>query len=101
MTERGGKRLKARRTTSQTIALGILLVDGAATFVVLGICVLAVCYRFDGALPYLTALIGALQAVTAVVLRAYFKKSEKENSVGGIVYDMAVRSASGSDVGDL
>ena len=95
-----GKREK-KRTTSQTIALGILLVDGAATFAVLGICVLAVFLRFEGALPYLTALIGALQAVTAVVLSAYFKKSGAENSAGGIVYDMAMRAASGSDCGDL
>lgn len=96
-----GRRLKRRRTTSQIIALGILLVDGAATFAVLGICVLAVFLMFDGALPYLTALIGALQAVTAVVLAAYFKKSEKENCAGGIVYDMAVRGVSESDTGDL
>ena len=96
-----GRRLKQGRTTSQIIALGILLVDGAATFVVLGICVLAVWLRFDGALPYLTALIGALQAVTGVVLAAYFKKSGKENCAGGIVYDMAVRSVSESDTGDL
>ena len=44
---------------------------------------------FDGALPYLTALIGALQAVTAVVLSAYYKKSTTENCKGGIVYDAA------------
>ena len=98
----GGKRLQKKRTTSQIIALGILLIDGAATFAVLAICSLAIVCQYTGALPYLTALIGALQAVTGVVLERYFKKSGKENSSGGIVYDMAMKAAvSDSDTGDL
>ena len=51
---------------------------------------------FEGALPYLTTLIGALQAVTGVVLGAYFNKSKAENTKGGIVYDTAL-GASNSD----
>ena len=39
---------------------------------------------------YLTTLIGALQAVTGVVLGAYFNKSKAENTKGGIVYDAAM-----------
>ena len=45
---------------------------------------------FTGSLPYLTALIGAMQAATAVVLTAYFGKSRAENTRGGIVYDAAL-----------
>lgn len=44
---------------------------------------------FTGSLPYLTALIGALQASTAVVLTAYYNKSKAENVKGGITYDYA------------
>jgi len=43
-------------------------------------------------LPYLTALIAALQAATALVLGAYFKKLSTENSKGGITYDSAAAS---------
>ena len=89
-----GKRLDKPRkkawTTSKIIALGVLLMDAVATLAVLAICGLAIVRRFEGALPYLTTLIGALQAVTGVVLGAYFNKSKAENTKGGIVYDTAL-----------
>ena len=78
-----------KKTTSQKIALSVLIVDAVATFAVLALCYFAIRNGFDGALPYLTTLIGALQAVTAVVLSAYYKKSTMENCKGGIVYDAA------------
>lgn len=84
-----GRRSK-RPSTSHIIAIGVLMVDAAATFAVLALCALAILRRFDGALPYLTTLIGALQAVTGVVLTAYFGKSKAENMKGGIVYDAAL-----------
>ena len=84
-----GRRSK-RPSTSHIIAIGVLLVDAAATFAVLALCALAILRNYAGALPYLTTLIGALQAVTGVVLAAYFNKSKAENTKGGIVYDTAL-----------
>ena len=84
-----GRRSK-RPSTSHIIAIGVLMVDAAATFAVLALCALAILRDYDGALPYLTTLIGALQAVTGVVLGAYFNKSKAENTKGGIVYDTAL-----------
>ena len=84
---------EARRkawTTSKVIAIGVLIMDAVATLAVLALCGLAIVRRFEGALPYLTTLIGALQAVTGVVLGAYFNKSKAENTKGGIVYDTAL-----------
>ena len=81
-----GRRSK-RQSTSHIIAIGVLIVDAAATFAVLALCALAILRNYAGALPYLTTLIGALQAVTGVVLGAYFNKSKAENTKGGIVYD--------------
>lgn len=89
-----GKRVDKPRkkawTTSKVIAIGVLIMDAVATLAVLALCGLAIVRRFDGALPYLTTLIGALQAVTGVVLGAYFNKSKAENTKGGIVYDTAL-----------
>ena len=83
--------MKQRRwTASKIIAVGILLVDGAATMAVLALCGLAIWRDFTGALPYLTTLIGALQAATGYVLGHYFRKSAQENTKGGIVYDTAL-----------
>ena len=84
-----GRRSK-RPSTSHIIAIGVLLVDAAATFAVLALCALAILRDYAGALPYLTTLIGALQAVTDVALGAYFNKSKAENTKGGIVYDTAL-----------
>ena len=85
-------------TTSQKIALGVLVVDALSAFSVLGLCALSIVKGFDGALPYLTTLIGALQAVTGVVLSAYYKKSALENTKGGIVYDKAMKESEGEIV---
>lgn len=81
---------KPKKTTSQSIAKAVLAVDAIATFAVLALCALAILRDFAGALPYLTTLIGAMQAVTGVVLTAYYKKSTIENSKGGIIYDSAL-----------
>ena len=87
-----GKRPEKPRgpSTSHVIVIGVLLMDAVATLAVLALCGLAIVRRFDGALPYLTTLIGALQVVTGVVLGAYFNKSKAENTKGGIVYDTAL-----------
>ncbi len=81
---------RKRWTTSKVISIGVLIMDAMATLAVLALCGLAILSRFEGALPYLTTLIGALQAVTGVVLTAYFGKSKAENTKGGIVYDTAM-----------
>ena len=96
-----GKRLdkpqKKAWATSKVIAIGVLLMDAVATLAVLALCGLAIVRQFQGALPYLTTLIGALQAVTGVVLGAYFNKSKAENTKGGIVYDAALGNMPDSD----
>lgn len=74
-------------TMSRLIALCILATDACATGWVLYFCYLAVRLDFTGSMPYLTTLIGAMQAATAVVLAAYYGKSRAENTRGGIVYD--------------
>lgn len=89
-----GKRMDKPRkkawTISKVIAIGVLVMDAVATLAVLALCGLAIVRQFQGALPYLTTLIGALQAVTGVVLGSYFNKSKAENTKGGIVYDTAL-----------
>ena len=85
--QKAGKR---RLSASKLIALAVLLVDGSATYIVLYLCWLSIVRDYAGALPYLTTLIGALQAVTGVVLTAYYHKAKAENTKGGITYDAAL-----------
>ena len=98
-----GKRVEQPRrvATSKVIAIGVLLMDAVATLSVLALCGLAIVRQFQGALPYLTTLIGALQAVTGVVLGAYFNKSKAENTKGGIVYDTALGNTATDSDADL
>ncbi|WP_294856447.1 hypothetical protein [uncultured Oscillibacter sp.] len=84
------KPMPKKWTGSKLIALGVLAVDGSCTYIVLYLCWLSIRMQFTGSLPYLTTLIGALQAATAVVLTAYFGKSKAENVKGGITYDAAL-----------
>ena len=81
---------KKRLTASKLIALGILAVDASSTYIVLYLCWLSIKLQFSGSLPYLTTLIGSLQAATGYVLGHYFKKSTAENTKGGITYDAAM-----------
>ncbi len=83
--------MKPRISTSKKIAFGILFLDVTATYAVLWFCYLSITSGFTGALPYLTTLIGALQAATAVILGAYFNKSKAENTQGGITYETTVK----------
>ena len=98
--ERPQKPGKRRLSASKLIALAVLLVDGSATYIVLYLCWLAIVRDYAGALPYLTTLIGALQAVTGVVLTAYYHKAKAENTKGGITYDAAL-GVPNSETGDL
>lgn len=81
---------KKRLTASKLIALGVLAVDASCTYIVLYLCWLSIKLQFSGSLPYLTTLIGVLQAATGYVFGHYFKKSTAENTKGGITYDAAL-----------
>lgn len=85
--------MKRNWTVSKVIACGTLLIDASVSYLVLYFCYLSIRQNFSGPLPYLTTLIGALQATTAVVLTAYFGKSKAENTSGGITYDAAMRQS--------
>ena len=77
---------------SRVISGCVLAMDAVAVASVLALCFLSIQREFTGSLPYLTALIGALLAASAVVLTAYFQKSKAENTQGGIVYDAAMNT---------
>jgi hypothetical protein len=77
---------------SRLIAYIVTTLDVIATLFTLYLYWLSVLRGYTGGLPYLTTLIGALQAATAIILNAYYKKSGLENSKGGIVYETVVNS---------
>ena len=88
-------RVRSSRSASKLIAFGVLFVDASCTYIVLYLCYLSIRLQFSGSLPYLTTLIGALQAATGYVLGHYFKKATVENKKGGITYDAAMKDSEG------
>jgi hypothetical protein len=81
---------KPKSTASKRIAYLLLTMTFVTNMGVLFLCGLSVWKGFTGALPYLTTMIGLLEFSLGYVLGHYYKKSTKENTAGGIVYDTAV-----------
>lgn len=89
--KRKRKRSKKKITGSLVIAIWMLAITSIVS--VWTMCLMGRCidYGYTGDLIPLTSLLTLLQAGNAVVLRAYFSKSAKENTEGGIVYESAMR----------
>lgn len=79
--------LRGYLSFSKLIVFAVLYIDYRSTMATLDLCYIAVSNDFTGSLPYLTALIGFLQAATATVLSFSLNKSKAENTTGGITYE--------------
>lgn len=88
---------KDKHCTSKKIAYLILALTFITNIFVLYLCRLAILSGFTGALPYLTSMIALLEGSLGYVLGHYYKKSAKENTQGGIVYDTAIKNV-GRDI---
>lgn len=84
------KQDKPKCAASKKIAYLLLTMTFLTNMGVLFLCALSIWRGFTGALPYLTTMIGLLEFSLGYVLGHYYKKSTKENTAGGIVYDTAV-----------
>ena len=82
---------KPKLSASKKIAYWVLIMVFVDNLGVLALCGYSIWRGFTGALPYLTAMIGLLEMASGYVLGHYFKKSAKENTAGGIVYETNVR----------
>lgn len=87
MTNNNGKQ---KNSASKKIAYLFLIMTFITNIGVLFLCAFSICSGFTGALPFLTTMIGLLEFSLGYVLGHYYKKSAKENTVGGIVYDSAM-----------
>ena len=85
-------KLQTKCSASKKIAYLLLTMTFVTNMGVLFLCGLSVWKGFTGALPYLTTMIGLLEFSLGYVLGHYYKKSAKENTQGGIVYDTAVNT---------
>ena len=61
------------------------------TLAFLGLAFFCVLNNYTGALPWLASIVGFPWSAYAISQACYYKKSEKENTKGGIVYDTAMK----------
>lgn len=74
---------------SKKAVIAYFLVLGAFAGATIALAALSIWRDYTGSLGYLAYPFTALLAAGAVILPAYFSKSAKENTAGGIVYDAA------------
>ena len=53
---------------------------------------------YEGELPFLSTMVGLPWTAYGVSAAYYYKKSMKENTVGGVVYDKALKDRETEDV---
>ncbi len=80
---------KRRTAFSKKAVVAYFLVLGAFAGATIALAALSVWRDYTGSLGYLAYPFTALSAAGAVILPAYFQKSAKENTAGGIIYDAA------------
>ena len=86
-----GKHVKKKRRMafSKKAVIAYFIVLGLFAGATILLAALSAWRGFTGSLGYLSYPFTALSAAGAVIMPAYFNKSAKENTVGGIVFEAA------------
>ena len=81
------KKSKLEFSKKAVVAYFAVLTGFALATIILA--ALSIKYNYTGGLGYLSYPFTALSGAGAVILPAYFNKSARENTAGGIVYEAA------------
>lgn len=82
---------KKKLEFSQKLIILVLLQSLLVSISTLYLCYLCIINTYDGGLPFLVALVGAAVIGTNVDVWKLLEKSQKQNSQGGITYDVAMK----------
>lgn len=88
---------KERRAFSKTLLIQESVLIWIITIVFLFLAFLCIVKGFTGELPWLTVIVGFPWSAYGISQVYYYKKSMKENSSGGIVYDSAFKNTPTED----
>ena len=82
--------MKPRRSTrSERLTNWVLLLLTLSLIATFWLGYLSIIYQFTGALPWVTTALTVLDGILGKVLDSNIKKSQAENTSGGIIYDAA------------
>ena len=80
---------RRRRTRSERLTNWVLLLLTLSLVATFWLGYLSILHEFTGALPWVTTALTVLDGILGKVLDSNIKKSQAENTQGGIVYEAA------------
>lgn len=81
---------KQKRAFSKSLLIQESILIWIITIAFIGLALLCIEKDYIGELPWFNAIVGCSWAAYGVSQACYYRKSQKENSVGGITYDLAM-----------
>lgn len=85
------KQKKEKKAFSKSLLIQESILIWIMTISFIGLAFFCIINQYFGELPWLAAMVGFPWTAYGVSQACYYKKSEKENTQGGIVYDTAMK----------
>lgn len=89
----GSQEEKQKRAFSKVLLIQESALIWVVTIAYITLAFLCVLFQFDAQLPWLSVVPGVAWGAYAVSQAYYYKKSEKENTKNGIIYETAMLEA--------
>lgn len=91
------KQKKEKKAFSKSLLIQESILIWIMTISFIGLAFFCIINQYFGELPWLAAMVGFPWTAYGVSQACYYKKSEKENTQGGIVYDTAMKETNNQE----
>lgn len=85
--------MKKKNSFSKALLIQESILIWIMTIAFIGLAYICIVNQYFGELPWLVAMVGFPWTAYGVSQACYYKKSEKENTQGGIVYDATLKNS--------
>ena len=85
--------MKKKNSFSKALLIQESILIWIMTIAFIGLAYICIVNQYFGELPWLVAMVGFPWTAYGVSQACYYKKSEKENTKGGIVYDATLKNS--------
>lgn len=91
------KQKKEKKAFSKSLLIQESILIWIMTISFISLAFFCIINQYFGELPWLAAMVGFPWTAYGVSQACYYKKSEKENTQGGIVYDTAMKETNSQE----
>lgn len=88
---------KKKQAFSKALLIQETILIWLITFICLGLAVLSILTGYVGDFTWLATMVGFPWTAYGISQAFYYRKSQKENTSGGIVYDLALQNQQASN----